>query len=171
VTDDEKGDAIVEAALAVPFEWRWARFARVIYLLETLVLLAGLAGLLGRGPLSGATAGSRGGPLWVEYEQRARLRTPTKLTIHLGGAVLQGPDAIVLLTDPVRGRVPVSRIMPQPSGEALVSGGRLYAFRVAAPGDSASIDVVLEPENIGRNRIVIQVDGAPRLSLSQFVYP
>jgi hypothetical protein len=146
VTDDEKGDAILEAASSVDFEWRWARFARIVYLLESLVLLAGLAGLLGRGPLSRATAGARGGPLWVEYEQRARLRTPTTLTVHLGGAVLQRPEASVQLTDPVHGRVPVSRVTPQPSGEALLSGGRQYTFRVAAPGDSASIDLVLEPE-------------------------
>lgn len=171
MVDTEKSDSLLEAALAVGFERRWARFARIVYAVETLVLVVAATGLLGRGPLSRATAGTRGGPLWVEYERRARFRTPNMLTIHLGPAALRGPEASVRLTDPRRGQLPVSRVMPAPASEALVPNGRLYTFRIASPGDSASIRFVLEPDRVGRSRITASVDGLAPLSLSQFVYP
>lgn len=171
MADTQKLDGVLEAAAAAGFERRWSRFARIVYAVETLVLVAAAAGLFGRGPLSRATAGTRGGPFWVEYERRARFRTPTMLTIHLGATAAQGAEASVRLTDPIRGRLPVSRVMPQPAVEALVPNGRLYTFRIASPGDSASIEFELQPDRVGRSRITAGVDGVAPVSVTQFVYP
>ncbi|HEY0778088.1 MAG TPA: hypothetical protein VGD56_08990, partial [Gemmatirosa sp.] len=68
------------------FEERWWRMEQVVWGAMTLVLIGALAGAFGRGWLSEATAGQRGGALSVDYERFARFRTPTVLDVHLGPA-------------------------------------------------------------------------------------
>jgi hypothetical protein len=161
----------IEAGSALEFQQRWWRLERVVWAVMTLVLIAALAGAFGRGTLARASAGARGGPLWVEYERLARFRTPTTLQVHLGGAALRGPTTSIVLRGDAVGRLPVQRVVPQPVTSVPVSDGTLYTFQLAAPTDSATVRFVLEPGRAGRSRATVAATGAPAVALSQFVYP
>jgi hypothetical protein len=60
--------------------WTVQRVGRVMM---ALAVLAALAGLLGPGPLSRASAGATGDPLRLEYERFLRFQTPTSPSIEL----------------------------------------------------------------------------------------
>ena len=61
----------------------WA-LQRIGWAVMALVVLVGLVGLFGTGPLSRATAGEEEAPLFVEeYERFARFMLPTTLRVRL----------------------------------------------------------------------------------------
>lgn len=161
----------VDAGSALEFQRGWWRFERVVWTIMALVLLVALAGSFGRGPLARASAGTRGGPLWVEYERFARFRTPTTLQVHLGADALRGATATVLLRGPVVADLPVQRVTPPPIATAAVPDGHLYTFQLAGRPESVTVRFVLEPARPGRSRGTVTTDGASAAALSQFVYP
>lgn len=61
----------------------WA-LERVGWVLWTMAISAALAGLLGPGPLSSATAGEEGSPLRVEYRRFDRHEAETLMRVQLG---------------------------------------------------------------------------------------
>jgi hypothetical protein len=66
------------------FQRRMWAVQRIGWAVMALVVLAGLLGLFGPGPLSSATAGKEEGPLLVEgYERFVRFRIPTTLQVRL----------------------------------------------------------------------------------------
>lgn len=68
---------------------------RVAWAVLALVVLAALAGLLGGGPLSQATAGGEGWPLQVQYGRFVHHRGPTDIQIQLQPDAVQGDKARV----------------------------------------------------------------------------
>jgi hypothetical protein len=170
MVDIERSDGL-ESGTNMDFQRRWWALERALHVLITLLLLAGAAGLFGRGPLSTTAAGERGGPLWAEYERFARFRTPTMLTVHLGPQLLHGGRVAMRITGPINERLPISRIVPQPVAASPIADGQLLTFPIASPADSVSIHLALEPGRVGPSHGTVSVEGAAPLPVSQFVYP
>jgi hypothetical protein len=170
VAELERSDGL-ETGANLGFQQKWWRLEQVIYGVMTVLLLAGLAGVFGRGPLSRAKAGNPSMPLSADYERFARFRTPTLITVHLGPQITRGRRVALRLTGPINDRIPVSRIIPQPRSASPIADGQQFTFDVPTPGDSASVRMILEPGKVGMSHASIGVEGAPTLGLSQFVYP
>ncbi|HTU90761.1 MAG TPA: hypothetical protein VMF69_11850 [Gemmataceae bacterium] len=77
----------IEAGCDPEFERRWWRIQRIIWGILVLLLLAGVAGVFGHGPLSEATIHPSGSQLQVRYDPLARRETPSILKLSNATAV------------------------------------------------------------------------------------
>lgn len=164
----ERTDSL-ESGENIDFQRRWWTVERICYPVFALLILGGLAGVFGRGPLSRASVGSEGIGPRVDYERFARFRTPTLMLVHAGGDA--DSTVRVRVTGSMTERLPVSRIVPQPAEQIPVSGGQEYIWHAAASPDTSSIRFVLEPGKVGRSEGSVQINGSAPMQLSQFVYP
>ncbi|HXH81412.1 MAG TPA: hypothetical protein VNN07_00620 [Candidatus Tectomicrobia bacterium] len=155
------------------FQRRSWRVQRVGWAVMVVVVLAALAGLLGSGPISTATAVVPG-TLRVEHQRFSRFKTPETLTVHLDSAAT-GTDRVLVGID--RRYLDDSRIdaITPPPARVHAAGDQLvYEFAVARPGAPIIIAFLLQPERLGlvRGRVVLHApDGARPATFWAFVYP
>jgi hypothetical protein len=169
MADIEKTDSL-ESGENISFQQGWWALERIAYPVFLLLILGGLAGVFGRGPLSRASASGSDPMQRVEYERFARFRTPTAMIVHAAPASADS-TITVRITGSGAERIPVSRIVPQPEQQQPVPGGQQYQWHAASAGDTTSIRFVLEPGRVGRSESSVQINNAVPVQLSQFVYP
>lgn len=142
------------------------KFQKVGWVAMVAFVAAGLAGLLGHGPLSGATAG-RGGSLEVRYQRFERLQAPTAIEILLRSRPVQ-PGTMGLWMDAAwLDHFEVTEISPAPDRQSA-TGNRAWLLYDRPP---QAIRLQLEPKRLGLLRARLGVDGGPAVELTQFVYP
>jgi hypothetical protein len=137
-----------------------------------VLLLLGLLGLFGPGPLSDATVGDDAGPLRLEYQRFGRLRAPSTLVADLRpGRGAAGGEARLWLSRDYLGAIQIQRIDPVPG---RVEAGPLrsaYVFRLIDPARPTRVTVHFRPEKIGRIRARVGLDDSAPLDFAQLVYP
>jgi hypothetical protein len=149
--------------------WEW-RLQRLGWLIWATLLGAGLAGLLGPGPLSRQTATSRDGSLTVVYDKYVHFEHP--LTVE--ATMLTGGDDQALrlhLSQSLLERVQIERIEPTPAAERLTPDGVQYDFSTV-PGATkvtAAFHFVFQKMGVCEGQWQLQ-SGAP-VVVSQLVYP
>jgi hypothetical protein len=149
-------------------EWRVERVAWVLML---VLILAGLAGLLGSGPLSHAVARASGSALWAEYERFERRNAPSVIVIHLTPRTAQGETVRLWFNSGFFRNVNLERIDPQPERMEVGADRYIASFALNEPGGEVLIRVHFEANEIGKMETKLGLEGGPSLHLSQFVYP
>ncbi len=155
------------------FERRWHRYEIGGRILMTLVVVAGLAGLLGSGPFSHRTLHFASGRLAaIDFEPITRFDTPTQVTFHLRTA------ANPALATPVDLRLSSNIVEPFGLQHALpaasfqrASHGDIVLKLPVADSDDDLIRIIGKPTQFGLIRMFAQVDDGPRLTWIQFVLP
>ena len=168
-TIDRAGE--IDVGMHERFEQRWWQVEKIGWGVMLLLVLAGLSGVFGRGPLSRATAEASDGSAKVEYERFARNHTPASLAVTLRGAALQPPRATVWLSRELTASMPVSRVEPQPVSAAPHADGTTWTFDVPAATDSATVRFVVEPASPWRKRGQLRAGTGAAVELPIFVYP
>jgi hypothetical protein len=132
-----------------------------------LVLVAGLLGLTGSGPLSRVTR-SDGGSLTVEYDRFVRHGSLANLTFRTRpGAVT---DARIAIDRGFLVANDLQRLVPEPDTTRSRGDEIEFAYEVA-PGGALNARWTFEPEDIGRHTTTVRLnDGAP-VEIRQFTYP
>lgn len=148
-------------------EWAIERAAWVIM---AAVIIAALAGVLGRGPLSKARAGQPGTPLWVEYERFARNETPAQLRIHVQPKADGKSRTQLSLNRDFIGSVEIERIDPGPATSELAADEISYTFDIVGSSAPLLITLSFVPHRSGRLPVSIGLDGT-RVELAPFFYP
>ncbi len=147
---------------------------RVGQAVMALVLLAALAGLLGPGPLSDATARDPGGAaLQVEYNRFWRSKSSLTLRAHLGpGAVREG-KARVWLSRAYAQDLQIQEVKPEPDSVEIGAERLTYVFSFSTPdgAPAATVTFIGEPEKAGTLRGRMGLENGPTLDFRQFVYP
>jgi hypothetical protein len=182
---DRVGD--IEVGFDERFEYFWFRLQRVGWAVMATLVLLGLTGLFGRGPLAKTSAGAEGALLRVDYERFARFRTPTMFVAHVGRAAMESGQVSIWLSSDLLDGMPVERTVPTAVTTAPVSDGVVYTFQVPPEADSATVMFAVQPGKAGRHggRMALlagpppPLDGAsgarsaapPALELRQFIYP
>jgi hypothetical protein len=147
----------------------WMIFEKVAWTIMTLMLTAGLAGMLGRGPLSKGTARA-GSDMEVRYERIARNKTPAVVEVKLNGVPASGKTVRVRLEGDLFARGHISRIVPQPKAWKPVRNGAELEF--ASLGSiPAAIGIVQEPASPGHLWNRITVEGGSSVTFNQIVLP
>lgn len=150
------------------FQQRDWRFQRVGWAVLALLVVAGLAGLLGPGPLSNADA--RGGrSLQVEYERFVRHGDQSDLRVSV--AQPQSGEVRVAISREYLEAVKLQQVLPSPtrvqaSGQMLV-----YVFEHSAGGASMQATFVVQPDRVGTHLARIALDDGSSVSIRQFTYP
>jgi hypothetical protein len=153
------------------FERRWWRFERVIYWIQTALVVLAIAGLFGRGPLSAAHAASADRSVRVDYERLARFRTPTTLTVHVVGGTPSDSVVDVTIDGSIVGMEGVSHVTPEPRHVDASSTALRFTVARTSANDSVTIRIALEPGRVGMADARLTVGRGPAISLSQLIYP
>lgn len=149
-------------------EWR---FERIGWAVMALVLLAALLGLLGPGPLSNASAGDKGGPLWVDYDRFVQRSAGTRFEIHAAPGTAPDGTLRLWIDRETVGRNEIHSIEPQPE-QVTAAGDRLiYDFNVADPGSETVVHILFEPMRYLRQPVRMGIEGGPDLHFIQTIYP
>jgi hypothetical protein len=136
----------------------------------TAVLFAAFVGLLGRGPLSHATASSTDGNLHVDYCRFVRYEAPERLDIRLAAEFINAGEVQLQLSKEFVEQVEMQSIEPEPTSTASGSEHFTYTVRLDKnrPG---SIRVRFTPHHFGRLKFQVGVAAGPTVHAQHFAYP
>jgi len=163
------GDLEISQDLA--HERREWMIERVGWAAMALLLSAALVGLLGPGPLSGATAGDGGSTLWVEYNRFERYQAPAMLRVHLGpGAARDGKVRLWLSRRYVE-NVELRHVDPEPDRVEVMHDRLIYTFNVPDPHRPTAVTYHLEANAFWSMPVGIGLEGGEHVAFTQFVYP
>jgi hypothetical protein len=162
-----KGDFAKEMLESMPFQRREWLIQRVGWVLIALVLLAGLLGLLGRGPLGQRT--SVNAALQVEYEWLARRDAQTTWTLTPLQPPVDGRHRVALDANWAR-HFHIHSIHPEPQSAQLAEGHWVYEFEAR---EMRELPIVfhVEARKMGRLEGSVVFNDAPPLQIAVFVYP
>src|SRR5690348_10507214 len=142
--DDE-----LEAGSDMVFERRWWRFERVTWAAMLLLVLAGAAGVFGRGPLTRTTATAPDASLTVEHDRVARYRTPTVLDLRLALPPDRPAEPVrIHLSAALLGALRVDNVAPRPLSWSPDGAGGTLAFDVAPGLREARVGIGLQPSGV-----------------------
>lgn len=164
-----KVDNAVAVGENLAFQRKWWTFERVLWSFFTLVLLADVSGLLGRGPLSKAQRINTDRTLDVRYERIERANTPSILTVlPTQGTVHEGKLQLYVSDSLVR-ELGNQRVIPQPLSSVIGEGGITYTF--AASVLPMTLQFALEPSFPGVHTFLMRVPGSSPVQAKIAVLP
>jgi hypothetical protein len=148
---------------------KWLARQKYAWMLITITLVAGLAGLLGRGPLSKHTVGSEAEGMEIKYERIARNKTPASIEIKLfASPSAERPLRLRIEGDLLRiGRL--RQIVPEPSHSYLMRNGFIAEYPAGV--SNGLISISQEPGAPGRLWNRVSVEGGSTLEFVQLVLP
>src|SRR4051794_11666847 len=162
----------LEAGSDMVFERRWWRFERVTWAVILFLVLAGAAGVFGRGPLTRTETVAPDGSLAVEHDRVARYRPPTVLDLRLPPPPARpaGPVRIHLGATLLQ-QLRINNVAPRPLTWSPDSAGGTLAFDVAPGLREARVSIGLQPAGIGPNPVEIALEGHPAARFRDLVLP
>jgi len=154
----------IETGFDESFERKWIRFEHIVWVVMLAVVIAGLAGAMGRGPLARAQAAVP--PIEVEYERVVRYQTPTEIIVRFTGET--GIQRL-FVSRPLLDRLQLQSIVPQPTAAEPRADGAVLLFPQS--GTSSQVTFVAQPATLGRTRSAIGVPQGPHVTFTQLVLP
>lgn len=146
-------------------DWRvqrvgWAGFA--------LVILAGLAGLLGSGPLSNARTGGGDAPE-VQYQRFVRHGAQADLTIRTVAASAE--PLRVAISRAYLAAVHLQQVLPTPQRVHHAGSMLVYTFERPEQADNVDVRFVFQPDELGYHEAWISTGTGSAAAIRQFTYP
>lgn len=139
----------------------------IAWIILYLFLIAIALGLTGSGPLSKAVAGSPEGAVQMEYDRFMRRQSPNSL--HMTTQSTSNTVRIMLDSRYVK-QIQIRKITPEP--EQVISEGDETTFIFnAVPSKPMHADFQIRSETAGTLKGWVAVEGKPRHTFTQFVYP
>lgn len=143
---------------------------RVAWAVLALVLVAGLAGLLGPGPLSWASAATPDGLVEVGHSRFVRHIADTSLELRVLPDPRQPGTARVWISSEYLAAVNVQQVTPEPDTWTAMGGGVELAFPADGP-DPVTVQIEIRPDDLFLLRGAIGVPGRQPVEFWQFVHP
>src|SRR4051812_25622561 len=134
---DRVGD--MEISHDLGFHQRAWTVQRVGWGILALLGVAALLGLLGSGPLAHGAAGSRSGPLWLEYDRFAHVEADSMLQVHMDPGPGNGGAAALAVSRDYFDHVQLEEVAPPPLRVELGPHQLTYVFAVADAGGPAEV--------------------------------
>ena len=144
------------------------RFERVGWYALVLVVLLGLAGVFGNGPLSNAQVTSEDGRVHVEYQRLSRSGTTDNLRITVRGK--PGEPVVVVLGGSLLREASIETMQPQP--QVSRSHGQSLLLQLGTSHDGmATLYLTLRSEHVGRLEGVVRAGQDSTVQFATFLYP
>jgi hypothetical protein len=131
-----------------------------------VIVVAGVSGALGHGPVSKRSAASA--HVKMEYEGLARYNAPQKLKLRVKAA---SEKVQIAINSKFLEQIDIEHIDPQPAEFTLTDKGQVWTFPVANTNGEALITINFRPDGYGSNSGELAVDGAEPLQIRQFYFP
>jgi hypothetical protein len=165
-----EGHAALGIESTQEFPERTYRIQRASWAVMAMLVLAGLGGLFGGGPLSDAERGLDPAGLRVNYSRFARAGAPDVIRVSVPPR--SDADAFVLLLDRAYlDRVRLDGVTPSPTVAAVADDRIRYVFAGRAGPGRTAVTFHLTPQSIGVARTRVGMPGGADVAIWQFVYP
>jgi hypothetical protein len=158
----------LSVAEAPHFEDRWARAKLVLVWLMGLIVLAGLAGAFGRGPLSRASAEAPAHGATVSYERVQGKGTPGQILVELKRA---SPDtqADITLDPALAEHLSLTTTQPRSSAEWTSAEGETHRF-LLGPHGRGKVVLFVQPSKPGLVHGALTLNGE-RVPINLLIWP
>lgn len=144
------------------------RFERVGWYALVLVVLLGLAGVFGNGPLSNAQLTSEDGRVHVEYQRLSRSGTTDNLRITVRGTA--GEPVMLLLGGTLLREASIETLQPEPQVSQSHGKSLLLQLGTSKKG-IATLYLTLRSEYVGPLEGVVRAGPNSVVHFSTFLYP
>lgn len=159
----------IDADLA--FQARTWRAQRVGWGIFAVLIIGGLSGLFGSGPLSRSSVGSPGDGFAADYDRLARAHASTTLVMHIDRRLSRNDEiGLVLSGDAVRA-IEFESTTPPADGASLNPAGAVLRFRTDRQPGELMVVLHAKPRQMGALTSRIGVQGGPVHEIRQWVYP
>jgi len=149
-------------------EWR---IERVGWAVMALLLVAGVLGLLGYGPLSEVHVGDPG-TLSVTYDRLQRASAPSEYHFTVAPSLARDGKLRMRFEDALLEEIEIESIIPEPDQVLSGPGYTLYVFAMdAAGGPPAHIQFQFQQATFGHVRGSVTAEGAAPLVIDQIILP
>jgi hypothetical protein len=148
------------------WEWRWQR---VGWVLLAGVVVAGLAGLLGDGPLSSTSSSSTDGAVQASFDRFLHRSDPAVIGLRISEP--KGELIDMHVNSEFLHRVRILRLTPEPVSEIADPTGITFQFAAPPRASAVEIAVHLEPEKWGTLQGDFSLSEGSQVNVAQFVYP
>ncbi len=162
-----KVDNAVAVGENLEFQRKWWRFERAVWVVFSLIIVADIVGVFGRGPL--AKARQQTSDLTLNYERVERTSTPSIMTFRFAPSAIHNGEVQLFVSQSVIKQLGAQRISPQPEHSTLSDGGMTYTF--PATSNNALVEISLEPALPGVYHFQTGLAGAELLQARVVVMP
>lgn len=148
--------------------WKAQRIGRILF---AIILLAGIAGVFGNGPLSNHQVSKNG--LTVQYERIAYRDTDQTMSIRFPLSWAQNGKARIWIDQDSLSRLRLSRIRPEPDNNRLAGSRILFEYNVSEKSKDGLVEIALDfrSESFGSRLVEVGVENGPAVKLTQFYWP
>lgn len=152
----------VDNAIAVgedlQFQERWWTFERVVWIIFSLILVADVLGVFGRGWLAKAELKNPNSGMHVKYERVERAMTPSVFSIQFDPSAVHNGSVQLYVSDSMVKDLGESRVIPEPEHSIVGDGGILYDFPTQGR-EPLTVQLELQPSFPGVHPFTLQVPG------------
>jgi hypothetical protein len=169
-----KVDNEIAVGSDLEFQRRWWKWEFVAWTIFTVLIIAAVAGFLGRGYFSKTRAASADGAIQVEYERVARFGAPTVAAVTFGPAAIHDGKVQLWANQSILREMGTQRVIPQPQQASLTENGTLFTFAVndqVAGATPARVQFMLQPTAVGRQTLRLGSPGSPTVTAKVLVLP
>jgi hypothetical protein len=159
----------IEVGEDLEFQRKWWRFENIVWILFTLIIVADIAGLFGRGPIAKAERRAADGTIDVKYERIERTDSPSIVSIGFGPSAIHDGKIKLFISESLVKGLGTQRVVPAPSDTTIGDGGLTYTFPASKP--PATVDLALQPSGPGVYHFTIGVANAQPIQAKVFVVP
>jgi hypothetical protein len=168
VVEQNRQKSDLELTEDFTFEQREWKVQRIAWLIMALLVMLGLLGLFGPGPLSSRTLTSADGTLRLEYNRFERHQAPSTLRLQLQAT--GETKARVWIARQFMENVKLEAVVPSPERVEPRDGGLLYTFNVLRNQPSSAV-FHLHTEKLGANPLRLRLNDGAILEAPYWVYP
>ena len=164
-------DGSIQIEEDLTYQRREWRFERAGWAVMVVLLLAGLLGLFGYGPLSRTRAGTQG-TLMVSYDHLQRASAPTEYRFQAAPSLARNGQLRLRFDDALLDEVEMESILPEPVQMRAGPGYTEFVFAMdGTEGPSAHLQFQFKPATFGHVRGRIATEGAEPLVIDQIIFP
>jgi hypothetical protein len=147
-------------------EWAFERWGWIIMV---ILVIAGLLGLFGQGPLSTTTA--KNGTLQVEYERFGRELAPAQFQVQVDPQQANSGEVKLQVERDLLSFYTVDKIIPEPDSTELSPEQVTYIFKTAPRQGPLEVTFDFQGDQTGIAQGKIGVEDGPAVDISQVIYP
>lgn len=146
--------------------WRVQRVGWVIML---LIVIGGLLGLFGNGPLAEDRARAEG--LTLDYDRFARHGAASSLRVEVRPEAVRGDTLKLWITRDFIDGLKLESVVPEPASVETRGDLLVFAFAHPEPPGPTRITFNVRPDEYWTQRARAGIDGGGSLSFRQLIYP
>jgi hypothetical protein len=135
-----------------------------------LILLAALAGLLGKGPLSKVRAATSDGGLSIDYFRFIHYQGPTDLKIHVKAEGATNGFIHLQVSNEFVNQTEIERIEPEP--ESTLAGEKFFTYHIRVETNApVQVRIRFLAGHFGSLSYDLGLAGGPSARLRHFAFP